>query len=125
MAHPTLDLATFTREDAIARYHVEYWAPIQGDALPPPVAFAVFDGAVQHDPVTAIRLLQRVVNAYPYDGRMGPHTLARTVAADVRTTVHHYCARRAVYYAQLPHGVEAHMYGWMRRLFATYTAALV
>lgn len=45
-AHPELDIASLTRDDAIAIYKREYWDACKCDALPVPVAIAMFDFAV-------------------------------------------------------------------------------
>jgi lysozyme family protein len=71
---PDLDLSTLTRQNAIAIYFQEYWVPIRGDELPPAVAFALFDFAVNSGVSRAIRTLQRIVHVR-VDGALGPKTL--------------------------------------------------
>lgn len=45
-AHPGLDIAHLSQEDAAEIYHREYWRGIDADALPPNMRLAAFDSAV-------------------------------------------------------------------------------
>ena len=45
-AHPGVDIKNLTRDQAIAIYKSDYWAPIGGDQLDAPLAIAAFDTAV-------------------------------------------------------------------------------
>lgn len=63
------------RETAIDIYHSEYWLPIRGDDVPFPLAFLLFDGAVNSGPPQAIIWLQRVLGVVD-DGIFGPKTLS-------------------------------------------------
>ena len=45
-AHPGIDIANLSREDAAEIYHKEYWRAIDADALPPNMRLAAFDSAV-------------------------------------------------------------------------------
>lgn len=56
-------------------YKTRYWDKVRGDDLPPALALAVFDFAVNSGPARAIRHLQSVVGASP-DGVIGPKTMA-------------------------------------------------
>ncbi len=73
-AYPGLDIASLTREKAIALFASDYWAPIWGDELEPGLALHVFDSAVNQGTVEAVLLLQRVLSVKD-DGRMGAATL--------------------------------------------------
>lgn len=63
-----------TREQAIAIYRAEYWDPIRGDQLPPPLALVVFDAAVVPGVSWATRALQEVLRV-TVDGAIGPKTI--------------------------------------------------
>jgi lysozyme family protein len=56
-------------------YKTRYWDKVRGDELPPALALAVFDFAVNSGPARAIRHLQSVVGVSP-DGAIGPKTMA-------------------------------------------------
>lgn len=74
------EMRYMARETAIDIYHREYWLPIRGDDLPFPLAFQLFDAAVNSGPPQAINWLQRVIGAIP-DSIFGPATFssARTM----------------------------------------------
>lgn len=45
-AYPDLDIASLTREDAVAIYRRDYWTPAGCDGLPPPMALVAFNASV-------------------------------------------------------------------------------
>ena len=119
-AHPGIDLDTLTREGAIALYREWYWDLAHCESMPWPLSLALFDGAVNHGVIPAVRFLQHALHVR-VDGVPGPETIEaarRAPAGDVLTD---YLARRACLYATL---AEAFRYGWMRRLFALQREAL-
>jgi lysozyme family protein len=113
-AHPGVDLDRLTREAAAAIYRTEYWDRLECEALPAPLRLPVFDGAVQHGPRVAVKLLQQSVGATP-DGVMGPETRAACVRAAWPEVLVDYLARRARLYAIQP-GYTAFGFGWLRRV---------
>jgi lysozyme family protein len=44
--HPELDVASITREQAVAVYKMSYWLPLDGGNLPGPMRLLAFDSAV-------------------------------------------------------------------------------
>jgi lysozyme family protein len=46
--YPGLHIAELTLDDAKAIYKRDYWDKVDGDSLPYPIAFEVFDAAVNH-----------------------------------------------------------------------------
>lgn len=115
-AHPHLNIGTLTAIEAINVYRAEYWNATGVERLPPPIAVAVADGCVQHGQRPAIRMLQHTLRV-GMDGIIGPETLAATYRADQEDLLVSYCARRAVYYANLSTFGRFGI-GWMRRIFA-------
>jgi hypothetical protein len=69
--YPTLDITKLTRAEAIALYRRDFWLPLQGDALPPALAFQALDAAVNHGVGRTVRWLQRLVGVR-VDGQLGP-----------------------------------------------------
>lgn len=118
-AYPALDIVNLTADQAREIYRTDYWAKIQGDALPPAVAFVTFDAAVNAGPGAAARFLQAAIGAKP-DGVIGPVTLQAVrrycEANTVRALVIDLLARRAEHNRTL---ATVHIYGlgWSRRLF--------
>jgi len=74
-SHPNIDVAELTKGDAAEIYLNQYWKPLRCGDMPPCVALAVFDCAVNQGPGIAARLLQRAARVRE-DGVIGPNTLA-------------------------------------------------
>ena len=49
-AHPDVDIANLSLEDALAIYHRDYWEAYRLDDFPSPLCIAMFDAFVQHNP---------------------------------------------------------------------------
>lgn len=115
-SYPTTDIAGLTIEEARAIYRRDYWAPVQGDALPPPLALLVFDAAVNNGVGRAARWLQQAVGV-PQDGVIGPATLAavRARAGDGAALLGAFQTERMVFMAALPTW-RTFGRGWARRL---------
>ena len=118
-AHPGVDIEHLTRKDAERIYHESYWEPIHGDALPPMLAFVVFDAAVNMGVAKAVTILQTCLRKVAVDGVMGPETLAATklylpraelVAQCLELRLRHYAdlAKAAAYFP--------YHYGWRMRV---------
>lgn len=101
-------------EDARRVYEVDYWDAAHCGSLPWPVAYQVFDAAINHGPVTAIKLLQRALGVND-DGRMGPVTLRESQAADPVALLLRFQATRLEYYTALG-GWPSFGRGWTRRV---------
>jgi lysozyme family protein len=82
-------------------YHLQYWAAISGDELPPGIDNAVFDEAVNSGPIRAIKDLQSALRAVveprlAVDGHLGMATrdaLHRAAAAPA-LVIHELCDLR-------------------------------
>jgi lysozyme family protein len=121
-SYPAEDVRALTRERAIALYHRDYWQPIQGDALPPMLALAVFDAAVNMGVGTAIRLLQRTLGV-PVDGVIGPQTLQAAARHADALAVRTFQAQRVLQYAKMP-TFPTFGFGWVARALDVYHAAV-
>ena len=113
-AHPDLDIAALTREQAIAIYHEEYWLSLRCDDLPWVLALPLFDCGVNQGVATAAKLLQGVLRVAE-DGVIGRQTLAAIARADLKTVLPRFQARRALRYAQSGN-FAAFGEGWNDRL---------
>ena len=78
-AHPQLDIANLTLDQANAIRKTEYWNAVRGDEVPAPIAFMLADAAYGSGPDTAIRNLQGALGVL-VDGQFGLHTMAATRA---------------------------------------------
>lgn len=120
-AYPHLDIRNLTREQAVAIYKRDYYDALRCDALPPRLARAVFDCAVNQGQGAAARLLQRAAGVAE-DGKIGPGALAAVQRADPDGLVRDFFAYRAIAYAAAS-GWDRFKLGWMRRLFDEHRAA--
>jgi lysozyme family protein len=115
-AHPELDVAALTLDDARAIYRRDYWDKVAGNRLPPPLALLVFDAAVNNGVARASRWLQAAAGCAP-DGMVGPATLAavQKQAGQGAALCAEFQAQRLAFMASLP-GWQHFGLGWSRRL---------
>jgi lysozyme family protein len=126
-AHPELDIANLTLDEAKTIYRNEYWNRIGGDRLPAPIALLVFDAAVNNGIGRAVRWLQQAVSV-AQDGMIGPRTLesvGRIVARQggSATLSAELLAQRITFMTSLPTWRSFGL-GWARRLFRLPYASL-
>lgn len=85
-------------------YRAGYWNAVHGDELAGPIALVTFDGAVNHGPGRAIKLLQKTVGAVE-DGAMGKGTIAASEKAAAATTAidvaHRIITQRSAFYDRI------------------------
>jgi lysozyme family protein len=114
-AHPGLDIASLTLDQARNIYRASYWEPLQGDKLPPPLALLAFDAAVNCGGSRAVQWLQMAADV-TVDGLLGPETMA---AIQAKPAVADLCAefqaQRLIWMAGLPTW-RVFGLGWARRL---------
>lgn len=115
-AYPEEDIKGMTKARAAEIYRADYWRPARCEALPAPLALAVFDSAVNMGVAAAAQLLQRAIGA-EVDGLIGPNTLARAEEADPRQAATDLLAWRLARYARLDTS-PTYMRGWSRRVLA-------
>lgn len=109
---PMKDMPLMVAKDI---YHRAYWLDIRGDDLPEPLAFFVFDMAVNSGQPTAKKALQRALGVLP-DGAIGPKTLAAVNTKNPREVVRLIFVERAKIYAHHEDRDEFEN-GWFARLF--------
>lgn len=111
------DIRSMTREQASEFYLRDFWHACRCDDLPPGLALAVFDAAVNSGTPTASRLLQEVLRV-KNDGIIGPVTVLAALHAN--DPLPRYLARRAQYYSDVirANSTLARFFrGWLNRLF--------
>lgn len=96
------DVQNLTRLEALAIYRRRYLTDtgLAGISSPALRAFAL-DCAVQHGPLQAVRILQRVLGGLVLDGVLGPKTRAALEAAEPRRLLVRACGERMRYYGSL------------------------
>jgi lysozyme family protein len=115
-AYPQLDIANLTEEQAEEIYRRDYWAPLQGDSLPLPIALVVFDAAVNAGPKRAVFWLQQATGV-PADGVLGPDTLAALNAGDPLALAREALVRRLDFSTHLSSWASFGL-GWSRRIIS-------
>lgn len=122
-SYPNVDVANLTADEAARIYDRDYFARVRGGEMPPQLALAVFDSAVNQGAAQAVRLLQLTLGVH-VDGEIGPETLAairRHVANDgVPPVLADYMSRRTEHYAELACQklpLRKFQRGWFKRLF--------
>lgn len=114
-SYPDIDIKALTLEQAQAIYKRDYWKAASCERMPPKIAVAVFDAAVNHGPKTAIKLLQRALKVAD-DGEYGRITHGTLTSRDTNETFDLLLAQRAIYMAACP-AWPTYKLGWLRRLF--------
>lgn len=107
--------------EAATIYRDHYWSAVQADALPVGLDLCVFDMGVNAGPVTAIKLLQRLLDV-ERDGHIGPVTLAALAAEAPERLIDGYAEARLTHYRALRHWKQFGR-GWERRVAAARQAA--
>lgn len=120
-SHPGVDIATLTRDQAIAIYRSDYWDTNCCGEMPWLVAMAVFDCAVNQGAGAAANILQQAVGV-PVDGRIGDRTLVALAAQRPEELFATIMALRAQRYVMTA-GYPEYGKGWFRRLFLNTLAA--
>lgn len=104
------------RDVAKAIYRAQYWDKVKADSMPFPIAFQVFDAAVNHGTGQAAKLLQRAAGAAD-DGVIGPKTLAAVSATATAALLLRFNAEREQFYTDLKTWPSFGK-GWSRRVVA-------
>jgi len=113
-AHPDVDIASLTAEDAMSIYQRCYWDPIWGDQLPDAIAYEIFDEAVNSGVSGAVKVLQGALGV-GQDGKFGPTTFAALNAADLGKLNIKLNAARLEFYTTLA-AWPSQGKGWVRRV---------
>lgn len=120
--YPTRNIPKLTVGDARQIYFEDYWLPSRCPDLPPAVAMALFDSAVNAGSAQAVKWLQAAVHA-TQDGIVGPDTLRRADEADPLLTAQDVLARRLAFYGSLS-TFPTFGLGWCRRVLRLHSLIL-
>lgn len=113
-SYPAEDIPNLTLARAKEIYKRDFWNAVKGDQLPYPIAFEVFDAAVNHGVGTAVRLLQKAIGVST-DGILGPVSLATAQAMDPARFKARFNGQRLQFYTDLPTWASFGK-GWVRRV---------
>jgi lysozyme family protein len=120
-SYPQLDIRNLTLADARAIYERNYWNKAGCPDLPPRLALAVFDAAVNNGVKHTVSFLQIAVKAQE-DGVYGPETKTEAKNATIKdpddlTLAQEVHAQRILFMVRNPKWSEFGR-GWARRLAA-------
>lgn len=120
-AYPDLDIKNLTREKAMAIYQRDYVLPLYSQIESQAVLNALTDFGVTSGTLTAIKELQRSINAVvagplPVDGVFGPKTLEFANACDQLRLALEFTRRRILFYHSLA-GSNLFFESWCSRSF--------
>lgn len=118
----TAPMKSMPRSVAKDIYAKLFWLP-QFENMPYPIAFQVFDTAVNSGVGQAVRFLQRAADLasdgdlgdVADDGKLGPRTLDAVAAADQAVLVALFNAERLLFMTKLSNW-QHHGKGWARRI---------
>jgi lysozyme family protein len=120
-SHPDVDIANLTEEGAKEIYREDYWNKVHGDDLPPAIALAVMDYAVNSGVQRAAKTLQTIVGAGA-DGVIGPNTLKKMNAVvdkkGEKEIAQDIVMERAIFLSRLVQNkptMLVFLTGWMKR----------
>lgn len=116
------DVYLMTDNECGVIYHEQYWSPVQGDALPSGLDYAVVDYAVNSGVARAAMALQSLVGAAA-DGKIGPLTLKAVAAASTTDLIDRLCANRLSFLQRLSTWPRFGA-GWSNRVKAVHAVAI-
>lgn len=106
---------------ARAIYKKDYWDRAKADQYHPAIGFQLFDAAVNHGVVAAIKMLQRAVGVKD-DGIVGPVTLSAILAHEPHEVSMRFLSERLYFYTDIRHW-STFGKGWARRVAANLVFA--
>lgn len=117
-AHPKLDIASLTLDQAKQIYFDAYWTPTCCHLMPGPLALVHFDAAVNSGPTRAMIWLQGALGVTA-DGKWGPVTEAALERASGHGSdlLQKMLTQRVAFLARLP-GWSSFALGWCERIVA-------
>jgi lysozyme family protein len=111
---PRRSVYAITPDEVESIYHDGFAKPVCFDQLPPGVAYAVFDAAVNSGPARAVRWLQGAADLHT-TGRLDTAVLASIAARRPVPTIDRLCDLRLGLLRHLP-GWAPFGRGWSRRI---------
>jgi lysozyme family protein len=116
------DVKLITADEVTAIYRTMYWVVAKCGILPPPLDLYVFDGAVNHGPGRATKILQGVLGVGA-DGSFGPVSISalqeETTAGHLAELCDNYLAARLDFYDDIVENdptQRANINGWRNRI---------
>lgn len=118
--YPNEDIRNLSRKRVEQIYRQDYWDKIDGDKLPPELAFVMFDYAVNCGVPRAVKDLQRLIHV-EVDGVVGPKTIHALSFYSVPYLVEQVLQARGRFYLRLidrSARYQPFFAGWIARLIS-------
>jgi len=113
-AYPEVDIADLDWPGALGIYYTDYWIKVRCDEVPPVVAMALFDAAINNGRYNAVKFLQAALDVRE-DGAFGPITMRVALQAEpvaLAKALHQSRARYMIHLDYWGHFAD----GWEDRL---------
>jgi lysozyme family protein len=120
--HPDIDVSNLSLEQAKQIYREQYWDRMHCGVLPPGLAIAVFDCAVNQGSIAA-QLLQKALNVSA-DGVIGPKTIRAAQFCNQLQALSLFMAERSLHYLGTGN-FDRFGRGWLKRLFVVTAYCLL
>lgn len=122
-SYPDLDIANLTKENAERIYKLDFWTPCECDNVPFPLAYAIFDCAVNSGVPRSIRMLQKACNKFgnslKVDGDFGPKTMNAVKQINAYQLSNVVISKRIEFftrYVKIHPDQKVNLSGWMNRI---------
>jgi lysozyme family protein len=121
---PPAPVRNATDADIAAIYRAQYWNAVRGDDLYDGLDLVMTDTGWGSGPVTAVKILQRILSMPVIDGHLGVRTLAAVKSSwNSPGLIHNLCTARMEFFQRLPTW-RYFGKGWTARLTGIQSAAL-
>jgi len=113
------EIQNMPRGNAITIYKTQYWDKVRGDEIKSyPIAFSIFDQAVNQGPARAIKRAQSVLGIYP-DGNIDSEMIKRLNNSDEADFINKFADESERYYRRIVENnpsQEKFLAGWLKRV---------
>ena len=121
-SYPSLDIKNLTPNQAREIYYKDYWQKLHLDEVEPALAYQIFDAAVQHGRVRAIKILQQALGITA-DGVFGIATSKSLKNCNQVLLTLQYIKQRLEYYTKIGN-FNLYGRGWVTRMVANLDYAI-
>jgi len=116
-ANPDVDISSLTEQSAKDIRRFNYWDANKLDELPPEIATAVYDFAINSGGSRAVKKLQKVIGSKE-DGIIGPKTIAKLENSDSKAILKKYLNERETFLKGISTKKDNKKFlrGWLNRV---------
>jgi lysozyme family protein len=123
--YPSLDIKNLTIDQAKGIYKNDFWNEVRAEEFNSPIRYLLFDMAVNHGQVNAVKILQRTAGfvGNDVDGVIGP----KTIEAAKKVDIVKFTWQRLLFYTGIvkrSNGQLKYIDGWINRAMKVMSRAL-